>query len=97
MNSVACALLAATSLFGGVAAQCTIDDNSDEVVDVTDLLGLLGQYGGAGSYNSNKNGAVDVTDLLAMLSEYGRSWGAPLYLNPPRPIRSSRPHANQIE
>ena len=75
MNSVACTLLAAASLFGGAAAQCTTDGNGDGVVDVTDLLGLLGQYGGAGSYDSNGNGAVDVTDLLALLGEYGRSCG----------------------
>ena len=75
MNSVACTLLAAASLFGGAAAQCTTDGNGDGVVDVTDLLGLLGQYGGAGSYDSNGNGAVDVSDLLALLGEYGRSCG----------------------
>ena len=68
-------MLVVASLFGGVATQCTTDGNGDGVVDVTDLLGLLGQYGGAGSYDSNGNGAVDVSDLLALLGEYGRSCG----------------------
>ena len=40
-------------------------------VDVTDLLGLLGQYGSDGTYDTDGNGTVDVTDLLALLGEYG--------------------------
>ena len=45
-------------------------------VDVTDLLGLLGQYGGDGTYDTDGSGTVDVTDLLALLGEYGRNCGA---------------------
>ena len=73
MKSVACSLLAVASLFASVSAQgsCSSDGNADGVVNVTDLLGLLAQYGGAGSYDTDGDGDVDVTDLLALLAQFG--------------------------
>ena len=51
-------------------------------VDVTDLLGLLGQYGSDGTYDTDGSGTVDVTDLLALLGEYGTPCnGGPLGLS----------------
>ena len=35
------------------------------------MLGLLGQYGSDGTYDTDGSGTVDVTDLLALLGEYG--------------------------
>ena len=37
------------------------------------MLGLLGQYGSDGTYDTDGSGTVDVTDLLALLGEYGSS------------------------
>jgi hypothetical protein len=73
MKSVACSLLAVASLFASVSAQgsCSSDGNADGVVNVTDLLGLLAQFGGAGSYDTDGDGDVDVTDLLALLAQFG--------------------------
>ena len=49
--------------------------NSCRSVDVTDLLGLLGQFGDAGAYDTDGSGTVDVTDLLALLGEFGSDCG----------------------
>jgi hypothetical protein len=70
-----CRLLSVAALFTAANAQtaCVADGNGDGTVDVTDLLGLLGQYGGGGSYDTDGSGAVDVTDLLGLLGEFGTS------------------------
>ena len=72
MRSTVASLLG-LALFGTASAQtaCVSDGNGDGTVDVTDLLGLLGQFGGGGTYDTDGNGIVDVTDLLALLGEYG--------------------------
>jgi hypothetical protein len=65
------AVLGALISAGG--SSCVADGNVDGKVDVTDLLGLLSQFGGGGSYDMDGNGVVDVTDLLALLAEFGSS------------------------
>ena len=70
MNSVACTLLAAASLFGGAAAQCTTDGNGDGVVDVTDLLACLAAFDSSAAGDTNGDGVTDVTDLLAILAAF---------------------------
>jgi Dockerin type I domain len=53
------------------------DCNEDGVVNITDLLTLLNNYGNTGMNWSdgdfNGDGAVNITDLLAMLNNYGDS------------------------
>ncbi len=56
--------------------QCTADTNDDGVVNVTDLLALLGDWGCSGgpgtcAGDTNCDGSVNVTDLLAILSSWG--------------------------
>ncbi|MHC4947641.1 MAG: S8 family serine peptidase [Planctomycetota bacterium] len=55
-------------------AACPADcaDPGDGVVDVTDLLAVLAQWGQAGApCDTNGDGFVDVTDLLAVLAAWG--------------------------
>ncbi len=52
--------------------ECAADINGDEVIDVIDLLAVLGAWGlGSGPEDLNGDGVVDVIDLLAVLSEWG--------------------------
>jgi hypothetical protein len=56
------------------APPCVGDINSDGVVDVSDLLTLLGQWGpceGACHADLNSDGVVDVSDLLMLLGNWG--------------------------
>ena len=53
------------------------DGSNDDIVSVTDLLALLGQYDtsnppcdGGGSCDFDGNGCVDVVDLLKLLAHY---------------------------
>jgi hypothetical protein len=50
---------------------CPEDLNGDGVVDVEDLLILLGNFGGSGDGDINDDGVVDVQDLLALLGAWG--------------------------
>jgi outer membrane protein assembly factor BamB len=43
----------------------------DGMVDVSDLLALLAQWGGVGACDIDGSGAVDVADLLALLAAWG--------------------------
>jgi hypothetical protein len=53
------------------AHRCPPDVNGDGVVDVTDLLALLGNWGGTGDGDINDDGVVDVEDLLMLLAAWG--------------------------
>jgi hypothetical protein len=57
----------------GAAGGCGSDINSDGVIDVNDLLGVLSGFGGDGTDGSdiNLDGVVDVNDLLGVLSDFG--------------------------
>lgn len=52
---------------------CTGDLNGDGVVDVADMLALLGQWGSCSGCDADLNGdvVVDVADLLILLSAWG--------------------------
>lgn len=54
-------------------AACPADLNGDGVVDVSDLLELLGAWGPCPGCNAdiNSDGVVDVSDLLILLGEWG--------------------------
>ncbi len=52
----------------GCPADCGIIDG---VVNVSDLLVLLSQWGSAGSCDINRDGVVNVSDLLFLLSAWG--------------------------
>ena len=51
---------------------CPADVNEDGVVDVTDILALVGAWGSSGPLGDiNDDGTVNVVDLIMML----KSWG----------------------
>ena len=50
---------------------CPADVTGDGVVDVLDLLEVLGQWGGSGSADITGDGIVDVLDLLEVLGAWG--------------------------
>jgi hypothetical protein len=55
-----------------VAPECAADINGDGVVDVSDFLDLLAEWGEAESpADINGDGAVDVADFLDLLAEWG--------------------------
>jgi hypothetical protein len=57
----------------GFEAICVADLNSDDVVDVFDLLQLLGAWGESGvPEDLNGDGFVDVFDLLELLAAWGQ-------------------------
>ena len=76
---------AGTDVFEGVAcgsiynmylaceepSECPADITGDGVVDVSDLLEVLSQWGGSGSADITGDGVVDVSDLLEVLSAWG--------------------------
>jgi hypothetical protein len=51
--------------------ECDGDLNGDAVVDVEDLLDLLGNWGSSGTGDINEDGIVDVEDLLILLGNWG--------------------------
>ncbi len=55
------------------AAAPSPDINSDGVVNGTDLLILLNEFGGPGSADLNNDGTVNGTDLLILLNAFGAS------------------------
>jgi hypothetical protein len=55
----------------GIVAPCVGDLNGDGVVNVTDLLALLGNWGNAGTGDLNDDGTVNVMDLLELLGAWG--------------------------
>ena len=54
-----------------VSEPCPADITGDDMVDVLDLLEVLGQWGGAGSADITGDGVVDVLDLLEVLGAWG--------------------------
>jgi len=57
---------------GGLEEPCIGDLTGDEMVNVMDLLQLLGAWGNAGGEEDlNGDGIVDVFDLLQLLSAWG--------------------------
>ena len=53
--------------------ECLADTNGDSMVNVTDLLSLLGGWGPNAGHPAdfNGDGNVNVTDLLALLAAWG--------------------------
>ena len=60
---------------GGNQVECVGDVTGDMVVDVNDLLTLLGAFGQSGESSADIDGdmAVDVNDLLGLLGAFGRT------------------------
>jgi predicted outer membrane repeat protein len=52
-------------------APCPGDLDGNGMVDVTDLLALLGNFGGTGDGDINDDGVIDVSDLLILLGAWG--------------------------
>jgi Zn-dependent metalloprotease len=53
-------------------ASCTGDVNSDGVVDVSDILAVVGSWGNTGGPEDiNGDGIVDVSDVLALVGAWG--------------------------
>ncbi len=52
-------------------AACPADTNSDRVVDGADLGAMLGNWGGGGRGDIDRNGAVDGADIGLMLGAWG--------------------------
>ena len=53
-------------------SDCHGDINADGIVDVTDLLAVIGDWGAAGGDSDvNADGIVDVADLLAVIGAWG--------------------------
>jgi hypothetical protein len=54
------------------AAPCPADVNGDRLVNVTDFLAILAQWGQSGGREDvNHDGIVDVQDFLQLLAEWG--------------------------
>ena len=59
--------------FAVVASLCVGDLNDDGVVDVTDLLDVIAEWGALKSpADINFDGVVDVTDLLIVVANWGK-------------------------
>ncbi len=72
--SVWCAAFGVNFSSAPFLSACPADVVGDEVVDVLDLLAVLGAWGDAGgsiAEDVNIDGAVDVLDLLVVLSAWG--------------------------
>ena len=52
---------------------CLADTNADGVVDITDLLSMISQWGDCDNCASdvNDDGTVDINDLLIVISNWG--------------------------
>ena len=48
-----------------------LDTNGDGVVDVNEVLEMLGQFGGPGDCDTNGDGYIGVDDLLAQIGNWG--------------------------
>jgi hypothetical protein len=52
--------------------QCAGDINNDSIVDITDLLAIIGDWGmGDSPADINEDGVVDITDLLIAIGNWG--------------------------
>jgi hypothetical protein len=55
-----------------ISPSCTEDVNDDGVVDVSDILEVVGAWGDSGGPSDiNEDGIVNVTDLLAVVDAWG--------------------------
>jgi hypothetical protein len=54
-----------------VGDDCPEDLNGDGLVNTTDLLLLLGNWGGTGDGDINDDGVVNTADLLLLLAAWG--------------------------
>jgi hypothetical protein len=50
---------------------CPEDTNDDGVIDVSDVLAAIGNWGGSGAGDVDGSGVVDVSDILAIVSAWG--------------------------
>ncbi|MAG26185.1 hypothetical protein CMI47_11545 [Candidatus Pacearchaeota archaeon] len=61
-----------SSIESRILTTCSADINNDGVVDVSDLLEIIDQWGQfGGSADINNDGIVDVTDLLEIIDQWG--------------------------
>ena len=68
------AMIALSVAAPAVAGECEGDVNDDGMVDVMDILDVLGQWGECGdpcTGDLDGNGLVDVQDLLVVISNLG--------------------------
>jgi len=54
-----------------IIIECPEDTNGDGVVNVSDVLAAIGNWGGNGAGDVDGSGVVDVSDILAMVSAWG--------------------------
>ena len=54
-----------------IVIPCPEDTNGDGMIDVTDILTAIGNWGGSGDGDVNGDGVVDVSDLLAIVGSWG--------------------------
>lgn len=54
-----------------ISIECPEDTNGDGVVDVSDVLAAIGNWGQSGAGDVDGSGVVDVSDILAMVSAWG--------------------------
>jgi hypothetical protein len=52
---------------------CPADVNGDDIINITDLLAVIANWGATGSHPADVNGdnTVNVTDLLAVIAAWG--------------------------
>jgi hypothetical protein len=54
-----------------ISNPCPWDVNGDGTVNVTDILAVIGNWGGSGEGDVNGDDIVNVTDLLEVVSAWG--------------------------
>ena len=54
-----------------ISNPCTADVNGDGSVNITDILAVIGNWGGTGEGDVNGDDIVNVTDLLEVVSAWG--------------------------
>ena len=54
-----------------IIIECPEDTNGDAVIDVTDVLNVIGNWGGSGLGDVDGSCIVDVSDLLAIVGAWG--------------------------
>jgi hypothetical protein len=55
-------------------AKCPADVVGDGVIDITDLLAVVGGWGEKGPTDINNDGTTNVTDLLSVIDTWGDCW-----------------------
>ena len=64
-------------------AKCPADVVGDGVIDVTDLLAVVGGWGEKGPTDINNDGTTNVTDLLSVIDTWGDCWPVQAPFNTP--------------